>query len=209
MPGTSFPRDTHHDLKSSYSTKMTHIHSKSEGKMKQGSGQFKPHINFSKIYFQLEIYKLLSQCSRRFVWINKLDQITTWSQVLRGHSRLTSSSSLPPCSWPLFILSLLPGMLFLDLVNPRLQITFQRPQHKQPLLPCLFLAILNMLFCFALALWDSRKKGGEGSGVKYTWKIDIFLVGCGSFLYLRPGPPCCSLNMPCMLWPLLLSVSSA
>lgn len=57
MTGISFSRDRHHDLKSSYSMKVAHIHSKSEGEMKQVSGQFKPHINFSEVYFQLEIYK--------------------------------------------------------------------------------------------------------------------------------------------------------
>lgn len=52
MPGISSPKHRHHDLKLFYSMKMTHTHSKSE--MKQVSGQFKPHTNFSKIYFSLK-----------------------------------------------------------------------------------------------------------------------------------------------------------
>lgn len=68
MPGISSPRGRSCDLKLFYQIKKVHTHSKLEGEMKQISSQFKVHIHFCKIYFQLQISSV--PCSMHLV-LNK------------------------------------------------------------------------------------------------------------------------------------------
>lgn len=158
----SFPRDRHHDLTSSCSTKVTHLFQVRRNE--RASGQFQPHVSFSWKCLQLERDKSYTLSMLQTVWTNERHRVTTWSQVSGWHACLPSCSSFPTSFGPL-----LPEMSSLHKVDQN-----RRPEHIPPLARGLLLA---GSFCFALVTWESLKRRGEGPVVKYLCKTDLFLVG--------------------------------